>query len=59
MLVVALCEHFGWTYEEYQNTPAFFIELCIKKLEIDAKKKKQEEQQNRVRGGAKVPRKHS
>jgi hypothetical protein len=41
MQVVALCERFGWTYNEYMSQPAWFIELMLQKLEIDAKKEKQ------------------
>jgi hypothetical protein len=41
MQVVALCERFGWTYTEYMSQPASFIDLLMKKLEIDAKKEKQ------------------
>lgn len=42
MQIVAICEITGWTYEQYCNTPDWFLSLFIKKLEIDNKKNQQE-----------------
>lgn len=39
MLMVSICEDYGWTYEEYQNQPAFFLELVIEKKIRDNKEK--------------------
>lgn len=40
MLIVALCEKMHWTYEDYLDSPEWFIELALKKIEIDFKKEK-------------------
>jgi len=39
MLIVTICEMFGWTYKEYQDQPSFFLQLIIKKMVIDNKEK--------------------
>ncbi|MER0170349.1 MAG: hypothetical protein DU489_07045 [Nitrosomonas sp.] len=39
MLIVTICEMFGWTYQEYQDQPSFFLQLIIKKMVIDNKEK--------------------
>jgi len=36
MQVVAICQELGWTYEEYQNQPEWFVDLLKDKLDIDA-----------------------
>ena len=38
MLVVSVCENFGWTYEEYLNQPQFFLDLIVEKMKIDNQK---------------------
>jgi hypothetical protein len=42
MLAVAIMEQFGWTYEEYLDTPTFVIELITEKIRIDAQRAEQE-----------------
>lgn len=37
MQMVTICQEFGWTYEEYQNQPNFFIELIREKMKRDNK----------------------
>lgn len=36
MQMVAICEAFGWTYQEFMQQPTFFIELIREKMRIDA-----------------------
>jgi hypothetical protein len=38
MVVVALCQIMGWTYQQYHEQPTYFIELLLAKLEIDNRK---------------------
>jgi hypothetical protein len=35
MMMVIICEKFGWTYYEYLQQPQYFIELIIEKLKVD------------------------
>jgi hypothetical protein len=37
MQVAAICEAFGWTYQQYHDQPAHFIELIKGRMRIDAK----------------------
>jgi hypothetical protein len=37
MQVVAICEQYGWTYQEYEQQPAFFITLIKERMRIDTK----------------------
>ncbi len=37
MLIVHICQEFGWTYEEYQSQPAYFLEIIRRKMKIDQK----------------------
>lgn len=39
MFIVAVCEQFGWTYEQYWDQPVHFLELIRGKLECDNKEK--------------------
>jgi len=36
MIVVAICQEMGWTYDEYLDSPKWFIDLIKTKLEIDS-----------------------
>ena len=38
MLIIAICEKFGWTYCEYLDQPQFLIDLIIEKIKIDNQK---------------------
>ncbi len=42
MLVIEVCERFGWDYHTYMSQPAWFLDLITSKLEIDAKKQEAE-----------------
>jgi len=42
MLTVTICETFGWTYEQYQNQPAFFLTLIREKMVRDQKRQELE-----------------
>jgi hypothetical protein len=35
MLIVSICERFGWTYQEYMDQPLWFIDLLLAKMDID------------------------
>ena len=37
MKAVTICEAMRWTYDTYLDQPAFFIDLLIEKMRIDAK----------------------
>lgn len=39
MIRVAICEDFGWTYEDYQNQPVHFIQLITEKKVRDNKER--------------------
>lgn len=41
MQIPFICEKFGWTYEQYFEQPAEFIELIKRRLQIDAQKANQ------------------
>jgi len=38
MIMIEICERFGWTYNEYVNQPTFFIDLIKEKMRIDSQK---------------------
>lgn len=40
MLMIEICERFHWDYYTYMQQPLVFIDLIVKKMEIDAKKQK-------------------
>lgn len=37
MQTVTICQEFGWTYEEYQSQPSFFIQAIKEKMLRDQK----------------------
>ena len=37
MQIVAICQEYGWTYEEYMSQPAWFLTLIREKLVRDQK----------------------
>lgn len=39
MLMITICEKYGWDYFTYESQPSWFIDLIISKMEIDNKKK--------------------
>lgn len=38
MIVVAICETFGWTYDQYLDQPTHFIDLIKDKMSVDAQR---------------------
>jgi len=42
MLGVLICEKYGWTWEEYENQPAFFIERIVAKMMAESEIAKRE-----------------
>jgi hypothetical protein len=49
MLIVVICEMYGWTYQEYQDQPTFFLQLIKEKMLRDNKEK--EMQQRKMKRG--------
>lgn len=49
MLMVVVCEMYGWTYQEYQDQPTFFLQLIKEKMVRDNKEK--EMQQRKMKRG--------
>lgn len=37
MQMVAVMQEFGWTYQEYMDTPNWVIQLILEKLKLDRK----------------------
>jgi hypothetical protein len=37
MLTAEICQAYGWTYEQYQSQPEFFITLIKEKIRVDRK----------------------
>lgn len=50
MQMVAICQEFGWTYDQYQEQPSYFIELIREKMVRD--NKEQERQHKKLRHGS-------
>jgi hypothetical protein len=50
MQMAHICQTYGWTYEEYQEQPTWFLELIRKKLSIDQKAEAQALKKHRVKG---------
>lgn len=42
MLIVTICEMYGWTWDEYHNQPSFFIEAVREKIVRDNKEREME-----------------
>lgn len=40
MIIVAICELFGWDYYTYMSQPKWFIDLIKAKMTVDAQKAK-------------------
>jgi hypothetical protein len=40
MQAVAVMKDYGWTYEQYLDTPAFILSVIMEKMRIDQKKDK-------------------
>lgn len=37
MLMVTICQEFGWTYDEYMQQPQYFLELLLEKMKCNQK----------------------
>lgn len=37
MQMIAVMQEFGWTYEQYMNTPSFVLTLILEKMRRDQK----------------------
>jgi hypothetical protein len=40
MQMIVVMKDFGWTYQEYMDTPAFILSVIMEKMRIDQKKEK-------------------
>lgn len=38
MQMLAVMHEYGWTYDDYMNTPAWVLSLIMEKMRIDRKK---------------------
>jgi len=38
MIIVVICEMYGWDYQTYLNQPSWFLDLIKNKIDIDGKK---------------------
>ncbi len=48
MVIVAICEQFGWTYTEYLEQPTTFILLIKEKMRIDADRSERENKKSKT-----------
>ena len=42
MQIIAIMQEFGWSYEDYMNTPSYLIELIPEKMKRDRKRQELE-----------------
>jgi hypothetical protein len=35
-IAALICREFGWTFEEYQNQPSWFIDIILEMLKAEA-----------------------
>lgn len=42
MLIVVICEKYGWDYHTYMSQPEWFLSLIHQRMLLDAKKEKHE-----------------
>lgn len=38
MQMIAIMQEFGWTYQQYMDTPTYILTLIMEKLKIDRKR---------------------
>ena len=48
MQMVAICELYHWTYQDYTSQPTYFIQLIKEKMVRDNKARQQASKQHRV-----------
>lgn len=46
MLIIEICEKFGWDYHRFLDQPAWFIELIVEKMKAEARERKRREKNN-------------
>lgn len=46
MLIIEICEKFGWDYYKFLDQPAWFIELIVEKMKAEARERKKREKNN-------------
>lgn len=46
MQMIAICQEFGWTYEEYQSQPDWFLRLIREKMIRDNKEQQLRQKQH-------------
>lgn len=46
MLIIEICEKFGWDYYQFLDQPAWFIELIVEKMKAEARERKRKEKNN-------------
>ena len=49
MQIIAICQDFGWTYDEYLDQPTWFLTLIREKMVRD--QKEQERAANKLKRG--------
>lgn len=49
MQMVAICQEFGWTYDEYMSQPNFFLTAIREKITRDNKQQELEAKKARTR----------
>lgn len=48
MQTVAIMQEFGWSWEDYQNTPNYILTLATEKLRIDQKTRELEAKRTNI-----------
>jgi len=43
ILIAEICEKFGWTFQEYLEQPAWFVELIVEKIKAEGEEIKRRE----------------
>lgn len=43
MMIIEICEEFGWDYYQFLNQPVWFIDLIIEKSKAEARESKRRE----------------
>ena len=49
MMIAVICQEYHWTYEEYMNTPSWFLELIKIKYKLDGERMKREIEKSQQR----------
>ena len=46
ILMIEICERFGWDYYRFLNQPSWFIDLIIEKIKAEARELKRRQKNN-------------